>query len=447
MVGTVAGWTGITNGNEGYTGIDVDNDTTNEFYYSNWDTNQPTRSINDFYERMKWLSRDGSGSTLYGLGGEDFRGITHQFNYDAEASGGLVEGEEAVWGSQFAYDNEASGPFTVGEYLQFGTSDARAKLLYLDDQGTTGTMIVDEVSGTIADNNTITGITSGATADVNGSVTDGGVDGGRAQVLAIDDQGTTGTIWWQLLSGSNPADDQVVYRLSDIADTVDVNGSFTSRSVSQPFCGQSTGSAIIGAYGFGIEAADLTQNDIMTALDASTYSPPNIVTFTVSGLVNSEDRVLVAPWDGVSTDPEGNPAIDTDQLSLNTTLSGATETAVVVTASIPADTPATGDIRIELDDGNYREQAYTSWTGSTFTIPSTDYSGANQATSTNNVYIAYLDLVATGSSHSFQGVYSTDRDFVVLVRDGGGSPIKQFISSAQNSNTGGSITAIRTSDT
>ena len=446
-VGTVAGWTGITNGNEGYTLIDVDNDATDEAYWSNWNTNQPTRSINEFYERMKWLTRDGSASTIYGMNGERMRGITHQFDYDNEVSGGLAEAEEAVWGTFFAYDNEASGPFTVGEYLTFSGSGARGKLLYLDDQGTTGNMVVWEISGTIADGNTLTGVDSGATADVNGAPTDGGVQGGRAQVLAIDDNGTSGTIWWQLLSGSNPADNQVVYRLSDNADQIDVDGSFTSRTISTPFCGASTGSAIIGSYGFGIEAPDLTQNDIMTALDNVTYSPPNIPTFTVAGLVSGQDRVLVGPWDGVSTDPEGNPAIDKDQLTLNTTLNGAAETSIVTTASIPLDTPASGTIRVELDDGNERLQSYTSYSGSTFTIPSTDYSGGNVATANNDVWVSYIDELASGTTASFSGVYQSDRDLVVLARDGGGTPIKQFISSGVFGSSNTTITIIRTSDT
>jgi len=79
---TVAGYTGITLTTEGYIGLDVDATGGNEFYYSEWNTNQPTRTINEFYERMKWLTRDGSASTLYGLNGELFRGITHAIVVD-----------------------------------------------------------------------------------------------------------------------------------------------------------------------------------------------------------------------------------------------------------------------------------------------------------------------------------------------------------------------------
>lgn len=53
--GTIAGWT-ITN-TEGYQGLDVDGNTVNEFYYSQWD--RGSQSINDLYEYTKWIQRRG----------------------------------------------------------------------------------------------------------------------------------------------------------------------------------------------------------------------------------------------------------------------------------------------------------------------------------------------------------------------------------------------------
>lgn len=73
-------------------------------------------------------------------------------------------------------------------------------------------------------------------------------------------------------------------------------------------------------------------------------------------------------------------------LTLTTTLSG-TETSVVVDETPPSDTPASGYLRILLDSGSYLMQAYTSRSGSTFTIPSTSYATVN-ATSGNTVYLA-----------------------------------------------------------
>ena len=51
---TVKGWTAISN-TEGYRLLDVNNDTTDEPYYSEW--NKATFTINQLFERSKWLSR------------------------------------------------------------------------------------------------------------------------------------------------------------------------------------------------------------------------------------------------------------------------------------------------------------------------------------------------------------------------------------------------------
>src|SRR3989338_8918499 len=72
---TVAGYTTISNTTSGYNGIDVNNDTTDEYYYSEW--NRDTYTINQFYERMKYLTRRGEATTVYGIAGQVFRCITH----------------------------------------------------------------------------------------------------------------------------------------------------------------------------------------------------------------------------------------------------------------------------------------------------------------------------------------------------------------------------------
>lgn len=365
--GTVASWTTIVNQTEGYASLDIDNDSNPEFYYSEWD--RATFTINQFYERMKWLTRDGSAETLYGLPGELFRGITHEIDID--------------------------GP--TGTFNSF-----------------------EPVSWT----------------------------GGTGQMLAINSP-TAGTkMWIQLLTGSAPTNGQTITGTTSSA-TADVNVTVVERPVAVPFVGASTGSALIGAYGIGLEPTDLAAADTVFDLTNTTRTPPNFVTFSVGGLVSGEDNVLVAPWDGVSVDPEGNPAIDRNQLSLNTSLTTDNVTSVVVTTSIPSDTPATGYIRVEDDDGFSRRLSYSSWTGSTFTIDSTDGQedfAATNATSGNNVWIAYVDGIAGASTEQFTSVFSSTRDLLVRVRDGGGTPIKEFITSASLGSNGGSVTAIRTSD-
>ena len=313
---------------------------------------------------MKYLTRDGSAETIYGLNGELFRGITHEIPIDTN-TGTFADFEAVSW------------------------------------------------------------------------------TGGTGQMFAINST-TAGTkMWIQLLTGTAPADGVVITGVS--TGTATVNGSFTERAISKPFCGASTGSALISGYGFALETADLTKDDRIQDLNGTTNAPPNLVTFTVGGLVSGEDRILVAPWDGSSYDAESNPAIEKDQLATNTGYSGSAVTSIVVTTAIPSDTPATGDIRIETASGKYQEVEYTSWTGSTFTIVSTNFSSDN-IPSGADLWIAYIDELATSTTATFQSLYNADRSLVVIARDGGASPIKQFISSATLGSSGGSVTIIRTSD-
>lgn len=365
---TVATWSDITNLTEGYATIDVDGNATPENYYSEWD--RGSRTINQFYERMKWLTREGSASTLYGLSGELFRGITHQ----VPLSGG------------------SGGPWSAFEAVSWPT--------------------------------------------------------GTGQMLAIDNTTATSatTMWIQVLTGVAPTNTQTITGGGSGASNT-VNGTATERTITAPFVGQSTGSAIIGSYGLGIQATDLTASDKLFDLTNTQRVPPNNVTFTVSGLVAGEDRVLVGPEDGAG-------GLDYDQLSLAVTLSGAGETSVVITETIPLDTPSTGTIRIQNDEGLYRRVSYTSYSGNTFTIPSTDFSGTGEQDSAtggspgNNVFISYIDELATGSpaEASFTGVYQSDRTLFIRVRDGGVTPIKTFETTGTLGSAGGSSTAIRTSD-
>lgn len=302
--GTVSGWTGITNLTEGYILLDVNNNGIDEPYYSEW--NRDTYSINQFYERMKWLTRDGSSSTLYGLNGELFRGITHEVALTTPRTGTFNAFEPVSW------------------------------------------------------------------------------SGGTGQMLAINST-TAGTkMWIQLLTGVAPTNGQTITGTSTA--TATASGTATERPLSKPFCGASTGSALIGAYGFTLETADLSNADLLTDLDGSTWSPPNNVTFSVGGLVVDEDYVLVGP--------ESGGALNTAQFTLNGALTGAAVTSVVVNGSIPVDTPASGFIRITRANGLISKHPYSSWTGSTFTITSHDFS-TNNASNGAGVFVAYLDQLAT----------------------------------------------------
>lgn len=361
--GTVAGYTSIVF-TAGYQQIDITGDGVDEDYYVQWD--KGTQTINDTYERVKYLTRDGTSDTLFGLNGLLFRGITHEIDLSGTSS---------------------------------GTFDAAG---------------FEPVSWT----------------------------GGTGQMLAVDNAtaGSATKMWIQLLTGTAPSSGTLITAGTSGA-TVTTTGSATERDVpTASVLGVSTGSAIIGAFGVGFDPNDVTANDDFTDLTGTLREPPNNVTFTVSGVVATEDTILVAPSTGAQS-----TTIDTAQLSLNTTLSGATETSVVVTTAIPSDTPSSGTIRIQTDAGLYRRVAYTSFSGSTFTIASTDFSTDN-ATAANNVFISYIDKVASATSETFTVVYNADRELVVKVRDGGATPIVEFLSPATLGSGGGSSAAIRTSD-
>lgn len=75
--------------------------------------------------------------------------------------------------SKFNYDNESGGPFTYNETLSWGTGGTAGtgRIMRLVDNGTTGTLWITLDSGVVpTDGLTLTGGTSSATADVNGSV-------------------------------------------------------------------------------------------------------------------------------------------------------------------------------------------------------------------------------------------------------------------------------------
>jgi len=348
-------FTSISLTTAGYNGIDVNNDTTDEFFYSEW--NRGTASINQFYEYQKFLTLGSNTTNLYGYAGRLVRGITHEVVVDTP-----------------------TGTFSAQEALSWS--------------------------------------------------------GGTGRLLAINSTTAATKLWLQLLTGVAPTDNQTITGGTSSA-TCLVNVTVTERTLSFPYMGSSTGSAISGAYGFGVEALDLTASDKLVDLNNTTYSPPNFVTFTVQGLVSGEDYVLV------TNDESSN--IDFDQMTLNGALTGAAVTAVVVNGSIPADTPSTGTIRILRASGIYSRHAYTAWSGSTFTIGSTNFSTDNAANGAN-VFISYIDKLAASTSEAFTAVFSSTRTLFIRVRDGGASPIKTFESTGTLGSAGGSATAVRTSD-
>lgn len=442
VAGTISGWTDITN-TEGYQLVDITGDSVGEPYYSRWDYGSRTSS--QVYERTKWIARRGTSEVMHSFStAELFRGITHQFNYDGEATS-PTEDAIIVWGTSLAYDGGTGTVPAVGQYWENTTSGGAGKVVFVSSgAGATGTVVIQREAATPAWNDNDVFALLGGT----GSITQAGADvpptsattGGAARLLAKLDSGTTGTLWIQLISGTIAGDNDPIWQRGGTTGAyVTVNGSATARTIKPEFIGTYTGSAFIGAFGIGIDPGDGTASDQFFDLTNTLRSPPNNQTFTVFGLVSGEDRVLVAP--------ESGGTINVAQFTLDNTYNSAGITSIQVSPAIPSDTPATGVLRIELDTGVYRHVPYTSWTGDVFTIGSTSFVDPNDATSGNNVFIGYIDKLATSTSEAYTAVYSSPRALFVRVRDGGGTPIKTFETTATFGSGGGSATAIRTSDT
>lgn len=362
---TVAAWTTITNTTSGFKLIDVNQDSTDEEYYSEW--NRDTYTINQFYERMKYITRNGETTAIYGIPGEKFRGITHLVDVGTPTGGTFVEGGATP--------------------LSWGT---------------------------------------GATA-------------GTGQILCNDS--TDHILYIQLLTGVAPGSAMTVTQGAVSATTA---AAATEKPISTPFCGASTGSSLVGAYGFALEYADLAVNDKITGLDGTTRQPPNNVTFTVGG-VQSGWRVLVGPEDG-------SGGLKMDQLTATAQLTGAAVTSVVFTEAAPANTPTSGTLRIHRADGSYSRHTYSAYNSGTktFTIASSNFSTVNGHTD-KKFYISYIDAAASGTSISFNTVQTSNQTLFVEARYAGTGPsyldsIKPAKTTGALGTSGGSATISSVSD-
>lgn len=437
---------------EGYQLLDIDGDTVTEPYHSQW--NIAGFTSKQFYERMKWLSRQGSASTLHGLTGEVFRGVTHEVGLTTPRTGTFNAVEAVSWGNALA-TVVITG--TAGQFSCTSTTIVAGQTV--------------RISGTFGGTGTITGYTNPSTylvsatngtttftlTQLNGTalVTTAGtptgvsytLNTGSGQMFAIN-SATTGTkMWIQLLTGVAPAASVVITGGTSAA-TCTNSGAPTERTITTPFCGVSTGSALIASYGFGIEVTDVTASDLLRDLDNAVHQPPNNVTFFVGGIVSTEDQVLVGPANGT--------ALRNDQFTLNAGITaGATTLTVKLGTETPGtgtasatDTPTAGTLRVLADNGIYFKVAFTGRSQGAGTMTFTGCTNTPTAAINNNVYVSYIDALYDGttSTDRFTVVFSANRSLYVRVRDGKASPIKTFESTGVLGSGGGSTTAIRTAD-
>lgn len=361
----------ITNLTAGYVTIDLQQGDGAQEYYSQWNRGTGTlgvtlASINQFYEYMKYLTRNGNTTPLYGIPGEKFRGITHSVQTGA-ITGTYVEGgaNALTWAS------------------------------------------------------------------------------GTGQILAVDTSDRI--IYFQLLTGTAPGNGVALTQTAGGSSTT--TSAAVERALSTPFCGASTGSSLVGAYGFALEYNDLTTNDKLVAFDGTTRNPPNNVAFSVAGILSGW-RILVGP--------ESAGALNYNQLTATTQLTGASEATITFTEAAPANTPSTsgsyGALRVHRADGSWTRHTYSAYDSGTktftFTAP-VDFSTNSMHTDTK-FFIAYIDAASVGTTISYNTVQTANQTLYIEARFGGSGDYTNSIKPAKTTGTlgsnGGSATISAVSD-
>jgi len=502
-------WSSISN-TEGYQGIDIQNGSGVIYYYSQWGYGD--QSVNDLYERAKWIQRNGAtkftlAATLTSATTTSIV-LTTNIPIDLPATDGTFKVllDDGTY-KEVNYTSYTGATFTITS-ADFNTVNATADneiILFfntlnlnttLTGTGVTSVVVTEPIPTTLSATGIIkvqkdsgeivelpytsyTGstFTITSTDTFDGDVATAGIkvfieyneihaisgelfrgvtsqwnydaniaafneneiitwSSGSGLLLALNEiNGSIGTMWIQLLTGVAPSNDEYITG-SVSSGNCRVNGSVTSRTVSPAFIGQSTGSALIGAFGIGVDPTYLTASDLLFDLTNTSQTPPNFVTFTVAGLQPLEDYVLVGPlFNGVLF-------VNQYQASGNT----GGDTTFQVTTTIDSDTPASGNIRA-WDGNSFVKLTYSSYTTSSFILAAPTATLPGDIAASSNVFISYIDeLVNSGNVATYTTIFSSPRSLFVRVRDGGTTPIKTFETAGTLGSAGGSVTAIRTND-
>lgn len=269
-----------------------------------------------------------------------------------------------------------------------------------------------------------------------------GATAGTGLLLALNDQGATGTVWMQLLTGVAPTSGMTVS--NEAADgTHDLTSAPTKRTVPKIFLGSYTGT-IIGAFGIGIDPGDIGPNDSVQDLLGVAHTPDNLVTFTIGTTVSGEDYILIGNKD------TGNN-FEFDQFTVDTDLDGDDETQIVILEDIPADTPTSGSVRVTLNNGKIKRVAYSSWATKTFTLTGggtgEDFL-AEPSTGGKGLMISYIDKLADSTTAEYEAIVASgSRTLWCRVRNAvSDPPMKTFEGQATMGTTGGTATISRIDD-
>ncbi len=381
-----------------------------------------------------------SSPEIHGIAGEVFEGISVEVGYDGETGTEIAENEIVNWGTELVIDT-VSGTFIEGEHVRIladgGTTVKNGgEILYTN--GTTAMLLaLENISSNLLDNDDIVGVDSGATAKINVTITNQDKSGGTGLVLARDDNSPTGELYMQVITGVNPVDNSRIYKPGGVANYVDATATINVRSLNPEFLGTSTGSNIIGAYGIGFLTTDVGASDLFQDLSTTNRTPPNNQTFTVTGLVSGEDRVLVGPRTGTT--------LNRSQLATDVNLTVNGETTIQCSAAIPAGTPAKGTLRVELDSGIYKRVSYTAKSGAnnytiladdTFVdgdVDTTDGASGNSVNLVGHLFETGDKVQLSNSGGALPGGLSTATDYWIIKLDADNF---QFASSIYNASQG-----------
>ena len=397
------------------------------------------------YERTKYIPRRGTAETLFGRDAQLFTGVNKNFPYDTE-SANLTATEILVWGTEITYTGQTVN-FSIGEVVTF-SGGGRGRLLYDDDAGATGTIIVD-LEGTIIPlaAETITGITSAGDGTIG--VVTSNTNSGTAHLLGLDDDGVIGNLYLQGLTGLDPADNQLLYGATSNS-TVAVNGVIANRTINNQFVGIYTGTNFQTNFGIGLDAANGIVGDKFPNLLGDEQEPPNNQ-LGVVGSVLPGDTVMVYPWDGSSFDLNGDALPTFAEMTLAVALvAGVTTTIDVGSGNIPDNTPAVGQLRTERDtDNNLDLISYASHdSDGVFTLVGT---APNAAAIGNTVMRAFIDLETVLTQEQYSSLFGPGNTQVAIIVKNGhnaslNGPIKPFNSTAIYGPSGFNVSAIRTTD-
>ena len=398
------------------------------------------------YERTKYIPRRGTVETLFGRNAQYVDGVNLNFAYDGESGGPFSEDEIAYWGTVMTYNSQTVN-LSVGEVVTF-SGGSRGRLIYMNDAGVTGTLIFDMNGNALpVATETMTGVTSGG----DGTLATVGTNtvAGSGILVALDDQGATGNLYISRLTGLVPVNNSEIYGGTSNANCL-VNGTPSTRTLNSHFWGVYTGTNHQTRFGLGLDPSDAIVGDIFPNLLGANQEPPNNQSGVITGLL-SGDTATCYPWDGSSTDVNGDAEPDFNEMTLALALTAGVSTVVDVgTGNIPDNTPAAGFLRIERDsDNNLDLVEYASHNGDDeFTLVGTAPSTASIA---NTVMRALIDTETVTTSESFTAVYGPGNTQVAITVQNGytavkNGPIKPFKTTATFGTSGFSVGAVRTSD-